>query len=251
MVCRIIESDSQAQDGRGDPRSQTAIIMVTRKDIANNQSKAYEVVEHMSTLGHTAVNGPHIRFTNLRVPKTNLLAPSGKGAEVTETTFTMTGPLVCAMAVGMMRQAFEYALAWAKINKRGSNETMIHKQSVQDLLIKIKIRCEAARALCWKSAHAFGRSPYSAELCYEAKVFGSESAVKSVQDAMNLVGVSAYSKAIPLADLLNDAMVLPIFDGGNVGVRRRQIAAIFAKDDYKPWEATYGSEETVDGVNGN
>ena len=224
--------------------------MVTRKDIANNKPEAFQVVEHMSTLGHTAVNGPHIRFTNLRVPKANMLAPPGKGADIVEMTFTMSATLVSAMGVGMMRQAFEYALAWAKANTRGSNETMIHKQSVQDLLIKIKTRCEAARALTWKSALAFGRSPYAAELCYEAKIFGSESAVKSIQDAINLVGVSAYSKAMPLANLLNDAMVLPIFDGGNVGVRRRQIAAIFAQDGYKPWEATFGSEEATNGLSG-
>lgn len=36
-------------------------------------------------------------------------------------------------------------------------------------------------------------------------------------------------------------MILPIFDGGNVGVRRRQIEKIFQDAGYQPWEATYGS----------
>jgi hypothetical protein len=39
---------------------------------------------------------------------------------------------------------------------------------------------------------------------------------------------------------LQDALVLPIFDGGNVGVRRRQIEAIFGMEGYEPWESTYG-----------
>ena len=225
--------------------------MVTKEDIARNAPEAYQVLEHPRTSGHIAVNGPHIRFQGLRVPEANLLAPAGKGAEAVDITFTGSATLVCAMSVGIMRQAFDYALAWAKSNTRGSNEAMIHKQSVQDLLIQIKIRCEAARALMWKSAHALGRSPNAAELCYEAKIFGSESAVQSVQDAINLVGVSAYSKDTPLIDLMNDAMVLPIFDGGNVGVRRRQIAAIFASDGYNPWEATFGVEKSANGVNGH
>ncbi|OCT52904.1 Nitroalkane oxidase [Cladophialophora carrionii] len=227
----------------GDVRGQTAIIIVTREDIATNDPGAYQVLYHPESIGHTAVNGPHIRFKDLRVPKTNLLAPPGKGADVVEMTFTASACLVGAMGVGIMRQTFERALAWAKTEKRGSKETMLKKQSVADLLIKIKTRCEAARALVWKAAHAFGRTQYGAELCYEAKIFGSESAVESVMDAINLIGVSAYSRKQPFGDLLNDAVVLPIFDGGNVGVRRRQIEAIFLKEGYDPWETTYGADE--------
>ncbi len=243
VLVRVIDS-APAEDVRG----QTAIIIVTREDIAANDSSAFEVLYHPETIGHTAVNGPHIRYKDLRVPKANLLAPPGKGADIVEMTFTASACLVGAMGVGIMRQVFERALAWAKTEKRGSMETMLQKQSVADLLIKIKTRCEATRALVWKAAHAFGRTQFGAELCYEAKIFGSESAVESVMDAINLVGTSAYSRKQPFGDLLNDAVVLPIFDGGNVGVRRRQIEAIFAKEDYDPWEATFGSDH--DSLNG-
>ncbi|KIW27789.1 uncharacterized protein PV07_07497 [Cladophialophora immunda] len=238
VLCRVAGS-APAEDVRG----QTAIIVVTRQDIAANDPSAYQVLYHPQTIGHTAVNGPHIRFKDLRVPKSNLLAPPGKGADVVEMTFTASAALVGAMGVGIMRQTFDRALAWAKTEKRGSTETMIQKQSVADLLIKIKTRCEATRALVWKAAHCFGRTRYGAELCYEAKILGSESAVESVMDAINLVGVSAYSTKQPFGDLLNDAVVLPIFDGGNVGVRRRQIERIFASEGYDPWETTFGSDQ--------
>ncbi|KAK5045240.1 hypothetical protein LTR84_009346 [Exophiala bonariae] len=235
VLCRIVESSS-AQDVRG----QTAIIIVTRDDIERNQPEAFEVLRHPETLGMTAVNGPHIRFNNLRVPVGNLLAPPGKGADLVELTFTASAAIVGAMGVGIMRQTFDSALAWAKSDSRGSKEPMINKQSVADLLIKIKTRCEATRALVWKAAHAFGRTRNGAELCYEAKIFGSDSAVASVMDAISLVGVSAYSRAHPFGGLLQDAVVLPIFDGGNVGVRRRQIEKIFKESTYDAWEATFG-----------
>lgn len=238
VLCRI-DGSAPAEDVRG----QTAIIIVTRDDIAANDPGAYSVLSHPRSVGFTAVNGPHIRFHNLRVPKFNLLAPPGKGADVVEMTFTASAALVGAMGVGIMRQTFELALAWAKSNHRGSKEAMIQKQSVADLLIKIKTRCEATRALVWKAAHCFGRTNFGAELCYEAKIFGSESAVESVMDAINLVGVSAYSRGQPFGDLLNDVMVLPIFDGGNVGVRRRQLEAIFASKGYEPWETTFGPDK--------
>ncbi|RDW60193.1 hypothetical protein BP5796_11799 [Coleophoma crateriformis] len=239
VVCRILDPDDKAGDV-DKARRQTAILIVTREDIAANDPAAFQVLSHPPTVGHTSVNGPHVRFSNLRVPAGNLLAPAGKGAEVVEMTFTASAALVGAMGVGIMRQAFERALEWSKAEKRGSHEVMIQKQSVADLLIKIKVRCEAARALTWKAALALGKTPFGGELAYEAKIFGSEGAVDCVMDAINLIGVSAYHQGVGLGNLLNDAVVLPIFDGGNVGVRRRQIEKIFMNPQYKPWEATFG-----------
>ena len=197
VLCRVIDSAPTA-----DVRGQTAIIIVTRENISSNQADAFTVVAHPETLGHTAVNGPHVRFKNLRVPKRNMLAPPGKGADIVEMTFTASAALVGAMGIGIMRQTFDRSLAWAKSDRRGSTVPMIQKQSVADLLIKIKTRCEATRALVWKAAHSFGRTRFGAELCYEAKIFGSESAVESVLDAINLVGVSAYNANEPYGDLL-------------------------------------------------
>ena len=117
-----------------------------------------------------------------------------------EMTFTASAVLVCVMGVGIMRQVFDFVLAWAKTEKRGGNEVMLAKQSVADLLIKIKIRCEAARALAWKAACAFDADPMSLgarEVCQEAKILGSESAVESVLDGINLVGVYVLPRRSP------------------------------------------------------
>jgi len=52
---------------------------------------------------------------------------------------------------------------------------------------------------------------------------------------------TAYdSEDQPFAELLNTAMVLPIFDGGNVGIRRRHMQNLMLKEDYDPWASTYG-----------
>lgn len=51
---------------------------------------------------------------------------------------------------------------------------------------------------------------------------------------------SSYSTEYPFAKLMADALVLPIFDGGNVGVRRRQIQQLFLAPDYEPWKASFG-----------
>ncbi len=51
---------------------------------------------------------------------------------------------------------------------------------------------------------------------------------------------ASYSADSPLARLMEDALVLPIFDGGNQGIRRRQVQEIFLKEGYDPWKVSLG-----------
>lgn len=37
-----------------------------------------------------------------------------------------------------------------------------------------------------------------------------------------------------IGTLLQDALVLPLFDGGNMGVRRRQLHTLMSRSDYDP-----------------
>ena len=43
---------------------------------------------------------------------------------------------------------------------------------------------------------------------------------------------------------------MPLFDGGNIGIRRRQVEKIFQSKGYKPWAATYPPNSKA-GVNGS
>lgn len=70
------------------------------------------------------------------------------------------------------------------------------------------------------------------ELAIHAKVFGSEAAVRVITNLMQVVGVDSYGHELPLAGLLQDAMLLPLFAGGNIGVRRRQLHALMLDPAY-------------------
>ena len=73
-----------------------------------------------------------------------------------------------------------------------------------------------------------------AELAYQAKVYGSETAIQCVLEAMQAVGVTSYDTTQPYGLMMNDAICLPVFEGSNTGIRRRQIQKIFQADDYDP-----------------
>lgn len=217
------------------------LLLVSRADIDANKPGAFVVKRHLESAGHKATSGPHVAFKDLRVPKSAILGSVGQGLDITENAFTVSAAIVGAMSVGVMRRAFEVALAYAKKETRGGGAKLIEHQSVADLLIGVKARVETSRLLTWKALSLIDTVGLEAarETAFHAKVFCSDSAVQSVVDCISAVGVSAYSTEMPLASLLNDAICLPIFDGGNVGVRRRQIQKLFLSEQYQPWAASF------------
>lgn len=167
------------------------ILLVTRQLIEQNPPDAYTVLRHLDTPGHIACSGPHVKFTNLKVPITHLLAGSGgpEAAQIVNSVFTSSAAMVGAMSVGIMRAAFESALKFAKTSTAGGAVILLERQSVADLLIDIKIRIESSRYLTWKAGHALAHAEGGAELAYETKISCSEKAVKCVADAMKVVGM--------------------------------------------------------------
>lgn len=62
------------------------------------------------------------------------------------------------------------------------------------------------------------------ELAIMTKVCCSEAAVTTIYDCMRVVGIASYTKDLaPLERIMRDAVVFPLYDGGNQGVRRRQL----------------------------
>jgi alkylation response protein AidB-like acyl-CoA dehydrogenase len=194
VVCRdVTDGDDATTSPNSDPKDRVMIILVTRADLDRSGPGAFEVIRHISMPGHSSVSGPHVKYTNVRVPAKNVLCPPGQGAQVAFGSFDASAVLVGAMGVGLMRAAFDAALAFAKRDSRNGAVPLLERQAVADLLSGVKMQTEAARALTWKAAHAMEHGPgdYDArrELALAAKVYCSEAAVKACTDVINAVGV--------------------------------------------------------------
>jgi nitroalkane oxidase len=193
----------------------------------------------IDTIGHRAHLVPEFGFQNVATPRHNLLGEEGSGLALTAAAFTGTAALVGILGVALMRAAFEFALHFARTEKRGGVHAIIEHQAVGYALADAKTTIEAARYLSWRACHALDtQSPAAEELAVQAKIFGSEAAVRVITDLMRVVGIESYDRETPLASLLQDALALPIFDGGNMGVRRRQLHTMFKRSDYDPLAAS-------------
>jgi nitroalkane oxidase len=218
------------------------VLMVTRDIVAQNDAAAYTVLEEPELMGHTACSGPRTLFKSFKVPDgIHVLAGPGAGAALIEQSFGCSAALVGAFATSIMRYTFEAAMKFAKNDTRGGSVPILQHQSVSNILMDIKMRTDVSRLLTWKALHCMQNGPgdFKArlELCLEAKIFCSENAVTSVTDAMRAVGITSYRADQPFSGWLNDAAVLPVFDGGNLGIRRRQIEKLYLEEAYAPWSA--------------
>src|SRR5262249_56975236 len=109
----------------------------------------------VDSVGPRAHLQPQFRLTDVRPPADHLIGPRGGGKALVEACFTGTAPIVGVFAVGLMRAAFEWALNFAKTEKRGGAAPIISHQAVGYALADAKMAIEAVRSLSLRAAHAF------------------------------------------------------------------------------------------------
>ena len=189
----------------------------------------------IDSVGHRAHLLPQFNLRQVSVSRDNVLGSLGGGLALTAACFTGAAALVGVFAVALMRAAFEFTLDFARTERRGGIHPIIEHQAVGYALADAKTAIEAARCLCWRACQAVDvQSPGAQELAIEAKIHGSETAVRVLTELMRVVGIESYDHALPLGRLLQDALALPLFGGGNIGVRRRQLHAILKRPEYDP-----------------
>jgi butyryl-CoA dehydrogenase len=221
IICR---TDPEAPPERG-----ISILLVERPASGLVFERAIDSV------GHRAHLLPQFSLKGVSVSQDNVLGGLGGGLALTGASFTGAAALVGIFAVALMRAAFEFTLDFARSERRGAIHPIIEHQAVGYALADAKIAIEATRIFCWRACQAVDmQSPGAQELAIEAKIHGSETAVRVLIDLMRVVGIESYDHALPLGRLLHDALALPLFGGGNIGVRRRQLHAILKRPEYDP-----------------
>lgn len=212
-----------------------SVIVAERENLAGH----IEVEEYADLPGLTGCMTTRVRLSDVRVPLSNLIGEEGQGVGLTLNAFMASGASICAFATAAARRAWQIAYDFACDQTRGGSRPIIDHQAVSDVLADSKGRIEAMRLLGWRALDAVvSGDPTAGELALHAKIFGSETGLKVVQDLIKIVGVSAYDQQFPLFRQLADAVAYPIIEGSNTGFRRRQLHDIFAAEDFSPLSAS-------------
>ncbi len=168
-------------------------------------------------------------FTDVRVPKENLLGREGLGFIVAMKTFDHSRPGVASQAVGIAQRALDESVQYAQ-ERRQFGHAISFFQGIQFMLADMAIQVEAARALIYATARmidsgAKGISGVSAM----SKTFASDTAMKVTTDAVQILGGYGYMKEYPVEKLMRDAKITQIYEGTNQ-IQRSVIAAYLIKE---------------------
>ncbi|QZT64496.1 acyl-CoA dehydrogenase family protein [Mycolicibacterium austroafricanum] len=128
-------------------------------------------------------------------------------------TFERTRPTVGAMAVGVARAAYEYALDYA-CEREQFGRKIGEFQAVAFKLADMKARIDAARLLVYRAGWmARNGKEFTAAEGSMAKLVASETAVYVTDEAIQILGGNGYTREYPVERMHRDAKIFTIFEG--------------------------------------
>ena len=211
-----------------DPKSAHAGICAF---LVEREWEGVSVGRHIPKLGQRGSNTTALHFDNVRVPKSNMMAPPGEGFVLAMKTFARTRPTIGAFAVGAARAAMEYALAYSK-KRRAFGSKISDFQGIQFKLAEMYQKVETARLLVWKAAWEadLGGDPTIAASI--SKLYAAEAAYEVVDEALQILGGYGYTQFYPVEKLLRDTRLFRIYEG--TSEIQRMIIAGFMLTQYEP-----------------
>ncbi|MGO1543212.1 MAG: acyl-CoA dehydrogenase family protein [Gulosibacter sp.] len=166
-------------------------------------------------LGHKGLELAELVFENAVVPAKNLLGDDeGKGFYQMMAALDRGRIYMAASSTGMAQACLDEALKYAT-QRETFGQPLSDRQAIQMKLADMATSIEASRLLYLNAAHktvAEGRASGASAM---AKIYATESAMKSIYDAMQILGGSGYIKEFPIERYFRDAALMPIGEGSN------------------------------------
>ena len=163
-------------------------------------------------LGQRASNTATISFDDVEVPVANLLGEENHGFKIAMMTLDRTRPGVAAMATGIARAAFEFAVEYSKERVQFGVPIAMH-QAVQFMIADMATDIEASRLLTWKSAALLDDGERNTLVSSHAKRFAADAAMKVTTDAVQIYGGYGFIKDYPVEKLFRDAKIMQLYEG--------------------------------------
>jgi acyl-CoA dehydrogenase len=170
------------------------------------------VDKHEDKMGQRASNTATITFTEAEVPLDHLIGEENKGFKLAMMTLDRTRPGVAAMAVGIARAAFEFAVEYSKQRVQFGVPIAMH-QAIQFIIADMATDVEAGRLLTWQSAALLDAGERNTLASSHAKRFSADAAMKVATDAVQVYGGYGFIKEYPVEKLMRDAKIMQLYEG--------------------------------------
>ncbi|MHB1717474.1 MAG: acyl-CoA dehydrogenase family protein, partial [Acidimicrobiales bacterium] len=223
----VINGEKFYISGAGDPRCKVLITMVRTNPDADTYKQQSQILVPIDTPGVEIV-GPmhvfgsddaphghmHIRFTDVRVPASNVLMGEGRGFEISQMRLGPGRIHHCMRSVGAAERAIEMMVDRG-LSREGFGKKLINLGKNMEVVSRARIEVEAMRLMVLRAAKAMDTLGNA-----EARVWVS--AVKAmvperccdiIDEAIQMHGAAGISQWFPLADMWHAQRTLRLADG--------------------------------------
>ena len=170
----------------------------------------------LDKIGMRALNQAPIFFDDVEIPEDHLIFPPGEGYPILHHTIITVGNLGTGyLAVGLLRAAYEEALAYAQERVQWGKPIAQH-QLVTKKLFDAYTAIETARTFLYKGSWLSKTGfPGDLKTSITGKVYATNEASRHTAEMVQVLGGYGIAKDYNLEKYMRDAPLLQIMDGTN------------------------------------
>lgn len=163
-------------------------------------------------LGMRCSDTASLTFDNVRIPDSHRLGNEGEGFKQALTILDGGRISIAALSVGLAQGAFEAAVTYAK-SRVQFGKPIAEQQAIQFKLARMSMEIDASRMLTYKAAWKRDLGEPFALEASQAKLYASEVAVRTAEEAIQIHGGYGYVKEYPVEKYWRDSKLLTIGEG--------------------------------------
>jgi acyl-CoA dehydrogenase len=223
----VINGEKFYISGAGDPRCKIMICMVRTSPDAPSHLQQSQILVPIDTPG-VEILGPmhvfgrddaphghmHIRLTDVRVPKENILLGEGRGFEISQLRLGPGRIHHCMRSIGVAERALQLMVERG-LSRDAFGKPLIALGKNTETVARARIDIEAMRLLVLKAAKAMDLMGNAEARVWvsAAKALVPEKVCQIIDQAIQIHGATGVSQWTPLADMYTNQRTLRLADG--------------------------------------